>query len=49
MATFVLVAVFQKIFGLKIILTQHSFKLKINIDMAEWSRSYCFWMNVFRQ
>lgn len=33
MATFVLVAVFQKIFGLKIILTQHSFKLEINIDI----------------
>ena len=37
MATFVLVAVFQKIFGPKIILTQNSFKLKINIDMAERS------------
>ena len=49
MATFVLVAVFQKIFGLKIILTQHSFKLKIDIDMAEWSHSCCFWIYVFRQ
>ena len=48
MATFVLVAVFQKIFELKIILTQHSFKLKINIDMAEWSHS-CFWIYIFRQ